>query len=85
MGAISVGSWQGEPILDLTYLEDSQADVDMNVVMKASGEFIEVQGTAENGSFSESDLQSFLALAKKGIKEIIDTERSFFKDILPNL
>tara|TARA_B100000315_G_C14539095_1_gene569961 strand:- start:889 stop:1611 length:723 start_codon:yes stop_codon:yes gene_type:complete len=85
LGAISVGSWQGEPILDLTYLEDSQADVDMNVVMKASGEFIEVQGTAENGSFSESDLQSFLALAKKGIKEIIDTERSFFKDILPNL
>jgi ribonuclease PH len=83
LGAISVGSWQGIKMLDLTYLEDSQADVDMNIAMKSSGEFIEVQGTAEHGSFSQEDLNSFLELAKKGIEEIIDTERNLFKNILP--
>lgn len=85
LGAVSVGIWQGAYFLDLTYLEDSQAEVDMNVVMKGSGEFIELQGTAENGSFSEKDLSSFLALAKKGIEEILAIERNLLKDILPNL
>jgi ribonuclease PH len=85
LGAISVGASGGEHILDLTYLEDSSADVDMNVVMKSSGDFIEIQGTGENSSFTEKDLQSFLSLAKKGINEIIDIERGLFKDILPNL
>ena len=85
LGAISVGLYQGEHILDLTYLEDSQAQVDMNVVMKSSGEFIELQGTAENGSFSEKDLSAFLKLAKKGIEEVIDIERELLKNILPEL
>jgi len=85
LGAISVGLHQGEHILDLTYLEDSQAQVDMNVVMKSSGEFIEIQGTAENGSFSEKDLSVFLKLAKKGIEEVIDIERDLLKNILPGL
>jgi len=85
LGAISVGLYQGEHISDLTYLEDSQADVDMNVVMKSSGEFIEIQGTAENGSFSEKDLSAFLKLAKKGIDEVIETERGLLKNILPGL
>ncbi len=85
LGAISVGIWQGAIFLDLTYLEDSQADVDMNVAMKGSGEFIEVQGTAEQGSFSEKDLTAFLKLAKKGIDEIIDLERDLFKDILDKI
>lgn len=85
LGAISVGLYQGEHILDLTYLEDSQADVDMNVVMKSSGEFIEIQGTAENGSFSEKDLSIFLKLAKKGIEEVIDIERNLLKDVLQGL
>ncbi len=85
LGAISVGLYQGEHILDLTYLEDSQADVDMNVVMKSSGEFIEIQGTAEHGSFSEKDLSTFLKLAKKGIGEVIEIERDLLKDILPGL
>ncbi len=85
LGAISVGLYQGEHILDLTYLEDSQAQVDMNVVMKSSGEFIELQGTAENGSFSEKDLSAFLKLAKKGIEEVIDIEREMLKNILPGL
>jgi len=71
--------------LDLTYLEDSQAQVDMNVAMKSSGEFIEIQGTAENGSFSEKDLSVFLKLAKKGIEEVIDIERDLLKNILPGL
>ena len=85
LGAISVGLYQGEHILDLTYLEDSQAQVDMNVAMKSSGEFIEIQGTAENGSFSEKDLSAFLKLAKKGIEEVIDVERDLLKNILPGL
>ena len=85
LGAISVGLYLGEHVLDLTYLEDSQAQVDMNVVMKSSNEFIEIQGTAENGSFSEEDLSAFLKLAKKGINEVIDIERGLFKDILPGL
>jgi len=85
LGAISVGLYQSEHILDLTYLEDSQAQVDMNVVMKSSGEFIELQGTAENGSFSEKDLNTFLKLAKKGIEEVIGIERELLKNILPGL
>jgi len=85
LGAISVGLYQGEHILDLTYLEDSQAEVDMNVVMKSSGEFIEIQGTAEQGSFTEKDLSIFLKLAKKGIEEVIDIERELLKDTLPGL
>lgn len=85
LGAISVGLYQGEHVLDLTYIEDSGAEVDMNVVMKSTGEFIELQGTAEHGAFSQKDLTSFLKLAKKGIEEIIDIERDLFKDILPNL
>jgi ribonuclease PH len=85
LGAISVGLWKGNCILDLTFDEDSKAEVDMNVVMKASGEFIELQGTAEHGSFSQDELNSFLKLAKKGIEEIIDMERNLFKDVLPSL
>ncbi len=85
LGAISVGLCQGEHVLDLTYIEDSGAEVDMNVVMKSTGEFIELQGTAEHGAFSQKDLSCFLKLAKKGIEEILDIERNLFKDILPNL
>ena len=85
LGAISVGLFCGEHILDLTYLEDSQAEVDMNIAMKSSGEFIEIQGAAERGSFTEEDLSAFLRLAKKGINEVIDIERSLLKDVLPGL
>ena len=85
LGAISVGLYQGEHVLDLTYLEDSQADVDMNIAMKSSGEFIEIQGTAEKGSFSQEDLNVFLKLAKKGIEEVIEIERSLLKDVLQGL
>ena len=85
LGAISVGLSQGEHILDLTYTEDSQAQVDMNIVMRASGEFIEIQGAAEKGSFTEEDLSIFLKLAKKGIGEITEVMRNLLKDILPGI
>lgn len=85
LGAISVGIWGGAHILDLNYQEDMGVDVDMNVVMKSSGEFVEVQGAAERGAFSGEDLNTLLELAKKGIEEIIDLERNILKDIQPLL
>ena len=82
LGATSVGIWHNQYILDLTYEEDVEADVDMNVVMTGKGEFVEIQGTAEGKTFSKKDLDNLLSLAKKGIEEIIDFERNLFKDIL---
>jgi len=84
LGATSVGLFQGEHILDLTYIEDSGAEVDMNVAMKSTGEFIEIQGSAEKGTFSQDDLNAFLKLARKGITEIIEIEKDLLKDILPS-
>jgi ribonuclease PH len=71
VGAVSVGVVQGVPLLDLNYAEDSQADVDLNVVMTAGSRFIEIQGTAESEPFSEDMLDQLLALAKDGIQEIV--------------
>jgi len=82
LGATSVGIWHNQYILDLTYEEDVEADVDMNVVMTGKGEFVEIQGTAEGKTFSKKELDNLLSLAKKGIEEIIDLERNLFKDIL---
>ncbi len=65
--AISVGIVDGTPVLDLPYVEDSRAEVDMNVVMNGSGGFIEVQGTAEGAPFSRNELDSMLGLAEAGI------------------
>ena len=62
--SVSVGIWKGQPVLDLDYAEDSAADTDMNVVMLASGGFLEVQGTAERPPFSEAEFSQMLALAK---------------------
>ena len=70
IGAISVGIYKNEVIMDLNYNEDSQADTDMNVVMNEDNEFIEIQGTAENESFNNDQLALMLNYAKKGIKEI---------------
>jgi ribonuclease PH len=69
--AISVGIVDGVPVLDLPYVEDSRAEVDMNVVMTDDGTFIEVQGTAEGAAFSRSELDSMLDLAGKGITAIL--------------
>lgn len=70
VAAISVGIYQGVPVLDLDYAEDSNAHTDMNVVMTDQNSFIEVQGTAEGEPFHESELNALLALAKQGISDI---------------
>lgn len=75
VAAISVGVYRNEPILDLNYDEDSQANTDMNVVMTESGKFIEVQGTAEQEPFSAETLGKMLKLAKAGIDELIREQR----------
>lgn len=70
IAAISVGIYQGEPVLDLDYLEDSSAETDLNVVMTDQGGFIEVQGTAEGAPFQPDELNKMLALAKEGIEQL---------------
>ncbi len=70
IAAISVGVSHGTPVLDLDYVEDSKAEVDMNVVMTGRGQFVEVQGTGEGGTFSKGQMDKLLALAQKGIKEL---------------
>ena len=76
IGAISVGIFEGEPVLDLDYAEDSSAHTDMNVVMNNQGGFIEVQGTAEGAAFSEVELNSMLALARQGIEQIFELQKA---------
>jgi len=70
VAAISVGVYKGTPVLDLDYLEDSDCDTDMNVVMTADGGFVEIQGTAEGEPFDKSAMNSMLALAEAGISEL---------------
>ena len=71
VAAISVGVYQGSPVLDLDYLEDSNCDTDMNVVMTEAGHFIEVQGTAEGVAFDRATLNALLELASSGIADLI--------------
>ena len=75
VAAVSVGVFQGEPVLDLDYAEDSACDTDMNVVMTGSGGFVEVQGTAEGKSFSRNELGAMLDLADKGIRELVAAQK----------
>lgn len=82
VAATSVGILKDELLLDLTYDEDSRADVDMNIVMTGEGEFIEIQGTAERKTFNKAETDKLLAIAKKGIEELIDIQRNLLKDIL---
>ena len=76
LAAVSVGIVNNEPMLDLCYHEDSQANVDMNVVMSGSGKLIEVQGTAEGHPFSRAELNALLDLAEKGIKELTEKQKA---------
>jgi len=76
VAAISVGVYQGVPVLDLDYAEDSSCDTDMNVVMNDGGGFIELQGTAEGHAFRRDELDALLALAQKGIGELIEAQRA---------
>ena len=75
VAAISVGIVQGVPLLDLEYTEDSACDTDMNVVMTGAGNFVEVQGTAEGAAFSRKEMDALLALAEKGIAELVLLQR----------
>jgi ribonuclease PH len=71
VAAISVGILNGTPLLDLEYIEDSTCDTDMNVVMTGAGHFVEVQGTAEGVAFTRQEMDALLALAEKGIAELV--------------
>lgn len=75
VAAISVGIVQGTPLLDLEYTEDSACDTDMNVVMTGAGHFVEVQGTAEGLAFTRSEMDALLALAEKGIAELMQLQQ----------
>ncbi len=75
VAAISVGIYEGTPVLDLDYLEDSACDTDMNVVMLGSGHFVEVQGTAEGHPFSREEMDTLLELAKHGIGQLAELQR----------
>ena len=76
VAAVSVGIVGGEPLLDLCYGEDAAAEVDLNVVMNSAGEFIELQGTGEEATFSQGQLEAMLALGKSGIKELLALQQA---------
>ncbi len=75
VAAVSVGIYRGEPVLDLDYAEDSEAETDMNIVMNDAGRFIEVQGTAEGHAFTDDELTRMLALARAGVEQILVAQR----------
>lgn len=75
LAAISVGIYKGEVVLDLDYPEDSGAETDMNVIMTSEGGFVEIQGTAEATPFSPDELSEMLAVAKKGIDELLELQQ----------
>jgi ribonuclease PH len=76
VAATSVGLLRGEPMLDLCYEEDSRAEVDMNVVMTGAGKFVELQATAEQEAFDDAQMGSLVSLARAGIVELIELQRS---------
>ncbi|MFV2060693.1 MAG: ribonuclease PH [Gammaproteobacteria bacterium] len=80
IAAISVGIYNGEAVLDLDYDEDSNCETDMNVIMNNDNHFIEIQGTAEGAAFSEEELVKLLAVAKKGIAELIEKQTQALLD-----
>ncbi|MCJ8168205.1 ribonuclease PH [Atopomonas sediminilitoris] len=80
IAAVSVGMYQGEPVLDLDYLEDSAAETDLNVVMTNQGGFIEVQGTAEGAPFTPDEFNAMLALAQQGISRLFELQQQALAD-----
>ncbi len=84
VAATSVGIVNGKVLLDLNYIEDSKAEVDMNVVMTGSGKFVEIQGTAEEDPFSAEQMQEMIALAKTGIEQLVKVQRSALGETLFN-
>ena len=81
--AISVGIVDGTPVLDLPYIEDSRAEVDMNVVMTSEGDYVEVQGTAEGAAFGRDALDRLLDLAEQGISDLVEAQRGYVADPPP--
>jgi ribonuclease PH len=79
LAATSVGVVGGEPMLDLCYEEDSRADVDANIVMTGGGRFVELGFTAEHGSFGDSDMERMVAMARRGIGELVELQKKFVK------
>ncbi|MTI96885.1 MAG: ribonuclease PH [Firmicutes bacterium] len=82
LSAVSVGIVQGKPLLDLDFTEDSQAQVDMNVVKTGAGRFVEIQGTAEEYPFAQNELEQLLALANTGTQQLVEAQKqhlTFFK------
>ncbi len=76
VAAVSVGVYEGTPVLDLDYAEDSRCDTDMNVVMTGGGGLVEVQGTAEGAPFSRGEMDAMLELAEKGVRELVAAQRA---------
>lgn len=83
LAAVSVGVVGGVPLLDLTYEEDSRAEADFNIVQTASGEFVEVQGSAESAPFARSMLDEVLRLAGQGIRELLEAQRRALTTVEP--
>ena len=81
VAAVSVGIVDGQPLLDLCYEEDSRADVDMNFVMTGANKFVEVQATAEHDVFDDAQLQSMIALARKGLSQLIEKQKAVIGDV----
>ena len=79
VAAVSVGIYQGTPVLDLDYAEDSACGTDMNVVMTGAGRFVELQGTAEGEPFSQQELDALVELAARGIRELIGRQKRALK------
>jgi len=75
IASVSVGIYQGEAVLDLDYPEDSNADTDMNLVLTEKGQFIEIQGTAEQEAFSTDELNSMLQIGAEGIKQLVEMQK----------
>ena len=80
VAAVSVGIYRGEPVLDLDYAEDSEAETDMNIVMNEAGRFIEVQGTAEGHAFTDDEFAAMIKLARAGIEHVVDVQRQVLAD-----
>lgn len=85
VAAISVGVVEGKACLDLSYIQDSNAEVDMNIVMTGSGRFVEVQGTAEKKSFPRARLNELLDLAQTGIASLVDMQRALLSERIGDL
>ncbi|HSI43005.1 MAG TPA: ribonuclease PH [Methylotenera sp.] len=80
IAAVSVGVYKGQPVLDLDYIEDSDCDTDMNIVMTEYGGFVEIQGTAEGEPFNRATMDAMLDLAKSGIQTLIKKQKAALKD-----